>query len=219
MSEFNFNLGSSDLESTQLAPFLNQPYLGGLKLVEVNVEDVEGRDGGATYEIVDFVFEMQDAPVAGFQHRHRIFNFKAFDQSDLTPEEQAAKWASRLAYLMKYFIGEENSIKVINASSSWSELRTNIDKAFTQLKDSWADKVVQGKIVGYINGNGKAILDFPRYIGFMADAESKTPLSFGKKEREANQAYAAAQNASDNATSGDALAGAAAAESAGSLNF
>lgn len=188
----NFNLSPADLEANTLPPILSHPTIAKSQLMSVQVETVKGKND-TEYDVVDFNFKFLEGDFKGNEFRHRVFGYTEREGSD-DPEKDQKNWGKRLAYVMNYFIGEVNSLKIMNADdNTWDKIRVNIEKAFSaEALKGWRDKIVNIKVGGYKTKAGKAVLGFPLYLGFISDAESESQVSFSKRELQQNAQYDAA---------------------------
>lgn len=204
MNYDSVQISATDLEDSGLPPILNEPVIAGLKMTSVEA-DSTGKKDEEGYEVISFNFVLVDGPRKGNIFRHRVFDFKPFDDSD-DPQNDLRNWKSRLGYILRYFIGTENAEKIVNGSKNWAEMRANVVQAF-EVIDGWKDRVVQGKIWGKVNRRNQAILEFPPYLGFLADDESTHKLEFNLKQKKSNAAYLALLAAEINAAGAAQLNG------------
>ncbi len=203
--ELNFNLSPSDLEANSLPPILSHPTISKASLVSVQVETIKGKND-TEYEVIDFNFKILDGDYKGNEFRHRVFGYTERKGSE-DPTKDQNNWGKRLCYVMNYFIGESNALKIMNASdNTWEKIRANVNKAFTaDALIGWKEKVVRIKVGGYKTRSGKAVLGFALYLGFISDAESEAQVSFSKRELQQNAQYEAAYAREISATSSSDL--------------
>lgn len=175
-------LDSAALKGSEFAPRLTKPYLGPAKLLSGG-SDTVGKD--SQYKVIKFTFLVLDPDLKGVQHEHAIF------EPDSSDEEKVDKMRARVAHILKYFVGEEMALSAVNAATSFDNLGTNVTKALERTEAQWKDKEVSIKVLGSVY-NGKARLDFPAYLGFIADEESAAALAWGRRELSDNAQYLAA---------------------------
>jgi len=180
---YGTQLGGEALKGSDFAARTTQPYLGPMKLLSGGPSEV-GRE--VKYPVIQFTFELLGDDAKGLQHEHVIF-----EPQDSNDDERVDKMRTRVAYILKYFCGEEMALAAVNAATSFQGLATNVKKALERTEASWKTKTVTGKILGSVY-NGKARLDFPGYLGFIADESSGSPLQWSRREIADNAAYKAA---------------------------
>jgi len=173
-------LAAEDLQGNDFAPRLTKPYLGPAKLLSGGLDTV-GKEGEWT--VIKFIFQLLDPEFKGVQHESAIFEPQ--DEDD-----RVEKMQRRVAYILKYFVGEEMALNAVNAATSFENLAANVSEALRRAEDSWKTKEVQVKVLGSVY-NGKARLDFPAYLGFIGDENSAAALSWGRREISDNAAYLA----------------------------
>lgn len=190
MSEevLKINLSASDLEANSLPPILSTPVVANAKLNSVVIDKIKG-----DYDIIDMNFTILDGESKGKEFRHRIFGYKPYPDST-EPEKDLLKWSKHIGYILKYFITEKNALAIMQAQdNTWNKIRGNVQRAFETdaLAVIWKEKIVKIKVIGYITqqGHGKAVLGFPRYLGFISDAESDHQVVFSKRELQQNAQY------------------------------
>ena len=188
----NFNLSPQDLEANTLPPILSHPTIAKAQLMSVQVETIKGKND-TEYDVIDFSFKLLEGDFTGNEFRHRVFGYTERENSE-DPAKDQENWGKRLAYVLNYFIGETNALKIMNAAdNTWDKIRENVEKAFaTESLKEWREKIVRIKVGGYKTRAGKAVLGFALYLGFISDAESDAQVTFSKRELQQNAQYEAA---------------------------
>ena len=193
MAQFNFNTSSKDFQTNQVAR-VEYPYLGDANLVKFGRIQEEKRDGSGSYDAYDFDFKLAGdietggRTPAGYHYIHREFSPREDDDVD-----KVKNLVTRFGYIMSYFVGEEIALAATQISGDsyeevWDKLCKNADKALGSRDVS--KKTVRIKIVGRApQGQYSEQLGAPRYMGFLSDDSSESPVAFSKSEQQNNTDY------------------------------
>lgn len=175
---------TNDANTNASASFLDRPYLGKARLVSVENPIFKTKNGDQM--VLRFTFELGGNPEMGVA-KHTMFSHTMFEPKPLptdTNEKFREKLLNRLsvlAYMSKYWIGEEEAKKFTGAT--WEEFCRSVVTAFYDENKQLinGDKIVLIKVLGSVYNN-KPNLGFPNYRGFISDDESQAPVTLTRDD-------------------------------------
>lgn len=173
-----------DLESQDFGPTITEPVIANAYLTDVNADPIPGKDD-TSWDTLNFVFAVgiknESGEVKPVEFRHAEF-YPDDDKDDFA--SKGKNMLKRIAYILKYYIGKEEALKLVDNWETWDELKKNIVKKMSSV--NYKKKKISVKLVG--NAYNLRV-GFPKYLGFIADENSENPLSFNKGELEENARY------------------------------
>jgi len=205
----NFNIGATTegIQSETRYPRLDTPYCGPLYLESVTQDVVNDK------VVLNFNWRLTDD-----DQWEDVSTEKVYTKTEWQPEEEdfvasdpsksskAQNLINRVAYMLSYYVGEEDAVALAQmqgttVEDAWQNLVDNVVEAMDSVDHS---RTIRGKILGSVY-KGKERLNMPNYIGFLSDENSDQPVTFGKRDKKQNREYLAALNdtPTDNATMDD----------------
>lgn len=196
-----FGVKASDLEVTSRG--IPAPYLGGLKLVDVNKDNPSKKEGAKEFVVLQFVFEATDeGPAKGARFTHIEWDPDNGYVKGEDLEKRNISASKRIGHIVEQFVPVEDKQKAkafVESKLNGETWAQYVDVVFDVMDKKIGKKVysakedLKGKILGWLvtrgENKGKPKTGFPGYIGFLSDDRSKQPVSFGPDEIEANQKY------------------------------
>jgi len=216
--QFNFGANTESVQEDSRMPQLDTPFLGEAYLQDVRIDN---ELGSSNYRVLIMEFVCLPPNEANFKmnstKQHRIVEWEPRDEDlEVGPNDdvpRVQKQMDRLAYRLKYWIGEEEAINVVqmqgdSLAEAWDSLRERIVKAMDphvpnaaveNPRENDDVKIVRIKVNGSVyysqrDQTQKSSLGVPNYKGVISDENSEYPVSLSQNEQESNREWAEFQN-------------------------
>lgn len=162
------------VDSNQL-PTLSEPYVGPAAMIDYQNVFIKN-DGTVLSDTLVFQFKLPN---------NLFFTHLEFSPREDEEQSKMANRLSRVAHILSRYHDKEKIVDAINKCDDWKGVVAVADKVLSSTGRE--KRVVNIKVLGQLNLEGKPQLRFPGYVGFIADQDH--PLSFSPKERENNAQY------------------------------
>lgn len=191
MSNFQFGTSKDSIQDTSGAPRLTNPFLGKVKLLNVEKREIKGRDNTVYPNVLAFVFKVMpgetdvaDKEVGGF-----TLEKLEWEPQEDDSQKKVNNKTGRIGYIMSKFLSEEAAIIDGSQIKSWEHFVDTVVSRFEKNPEAF-NKVVKIKYPAS-EYDGDLRIDIPNYKGFIQSSKEDNALAFSKKEEQANAKWLA----------------------------
>lgn len=191
-----FKANRAKLDESQSGPL--HPYVGRAHLVEVNLDSPSKKDGAPDYDVIQFLFRLEEGEEKGTTYRHIEWD----PQGDASKAENLANRVAHIATNFLPMVDKEKAKDWAEANitgETWAEYRERVNEIFNEKitpAKYMAKNDIRIKILGSVPTVGKNAnkprLSMPGYVGFISDGRSKAQVAFSADEMQDNAKYEAA---------------------------
>jgi hypothetical protein len=190
--KFDVQATNEGIQTEARYPRLDTPYCGPLFLESVQ-RDILGNG----YLVLQFNWRLtddsqweEDVPQKVYSKTEWEPREEDFIPSDPTKSSKAQNLMNRIAYMLSYYVGEEDALELCQMqgstiSEAWENL---VDRVVSHMQTVDHSRTIKGKILGSVY-KGKERLDMPNYIGFLSDENSEVPVTFSRRDKKQNAEY------------------------------
>lgn len=192
MTMATFQTSKQGIQDSGGAPRLNYPYIGPARLINVENQTIEGKDGTEYPNVLTFTFELGGTDILDNNVRGQVVEKLEWAPREDDDAQKTQNKIDRIGYIAKYWLGEDKAAAI--SGNSWEEFINNVVDEFKKL-DDYTKKVITLKVTGQVY-NGTPSVNIPNYRGFISDDDSASQVTFSKKEIQDNNRYVAEMKSS-----------------------